>query len=36
LVPYTKVSGTSKPQHSRRRSNDFHHRIPVRKQTKKR
>lgn len=34
LVPYSRVGNTSKPQRSRKRNNDFHHRIFVKKSKK--
>ncbi len=35
LVPYFRVSNTTKPQYSRKRNNDFHHRISTKKSRKK-
>jgi len=34
LIPYSRASNTPKPQRSRKKNNDFHHRISV-KNTKK-
>jgi uncharacterized radical SAM protein YgiQ len=35
LVPYFRVSNTSKPQYARKQNNDFHHRISVKKKRKR-
>ncbi|HIL03571.1 MAG TPA: YgiQ family radical SAM protein [Candidatus Thioglobus autotrophicus] len=35
LVPYFRVSNTSKPQYARKQNNDFHHRISIKKKRKR-